>query len=215
MILEQLIVGPIEENCYIFGDEETKEAVIVDPGDEALLILDRVKQLGMTVTRILNTHGHVDHIAALADLKEQLGVPNAIHEADAPLLARPNREALIWLGRTLPKMDADQLLHDGDTIPVGKLNLEVIHTPGHSPGGVCYHYDGILFSGDTLFAMGIGRFDTPGGDVNKLLASITTRLFALPDETVVYPGHGPSTTIGNERRYNPFVGQQRPQLWVP
>ena len=183
------------------------EGIIIDPGDEAGAILERVGELGIGIKYILLTHGHLDHIAATADIKEATGASMVVHTEEADSL---NDKTLgLFMGVTLPKVPkSDWRLRGWESIEFGSLSFTVLHTPGHSPGGICLLGEDALFSGDTLFYRGIGRSDLPGGDPEKLLQSIHTRLLILPDETVVYPGHGPQTNIGDERRSNPFLQDQ-------
>lgn len=204
MILKPLVVGPLASNCYIVGDEATKVGVIIDPADEAENILRSVEELGLTIRFIILTHGHPDHIAALKEVKEVTGAEIMVHTDDAEY-HRQGTLALAFGFYCPTPPPPDKLLKDGDSIDIGELHFKVIHTPGHTPGGICLLGHGVLFSGDTLFNYGIGRFDLPGGDYAQLLNSLQSRLMALPDETVVYPGHGPQTTIGAERRNNPFL----------
>lgn len=206
MILKTLEVGPFASNCYIVASEKTKEAMVIDPGDEAEAILDTVKKLGLKVKLIVITHGHVDHVSALGQVKEATGAPVAIHGDDAAILRGSGQMLTMMLG---VKSDAppapDRLLKDGDVIKVGELSFKVAHTPGHSPGGICLIGEGVAFTGDSLFNYGIGRTDFPGSSYEELMQSIRTSLLTLPDDTVVLPGHGPETTIGDERRGNPFL----------
>lgn len=205
MIVEKLEVGPIMANCFIAGCEETKKCAIIDPGDEAERILAIVKKHGFEVAAIINTHGHFDHVGANAAVKRATGAPLMIHELDAPWLSLVAQSAANWglSGEDSPQ--PDRLIAHDDTISVGNLTFTVIHTPGHSPGGVALFCGKHLFVGDTLFSGSIGRTDLPKGDHNTLLTSIRERLYVLPDDVVVYTGHGPETTIGREKRSNPFV----------
>jgi len=206
LFLDSLTVGPLAVNCYLVGDAHTRQVAIIDPGDDAADILALVKHHGLTVTAIINTHAHCDHLGALPQVKAQTSAPFLLHRAELPLLNTAHLQALALMGRRLPALPGpDRFLQDGDTIPIGQQTLTVIHTPGHSPGGISLLVNSMVFTGDTLFAGGIGRTDFPGGDYDTLIASIRNRLLSLPDETVVYSGHGPVTTIGNERRYNPFL----------
>lgn len=207
MFIETLVVGPLQANCYIVGDEATSEALVIDPGGDADKILDVVAKLGATVKMIVNTHGHVDHILANGRIKEATNAPIAIHAADAGMLTNPLAAFSFLLGVLKPSPPANVMLYEGDVLDAGDVHLHVIHTPGHSRGGICLYEEkeGVVFTGDTLFQGGIGRTDFPGGSHQTLLDSIRTKLLTLPDETVVYPGHGPATTIGQERRYNPFL----------
>lgn len=211
MILERLAVGPLQCNCSILGDEESREALLVDPGDDVELIMERVAKHRLKVVAIVATHGHIDHVGGLAEARQATGAPVLIHEADVFLYKMlPVQAMMIGLGA--PQLgngedDLDGRLADGQKLTFGKLTAEVLHTPGHTPGSVCFHVgsDFKLLSGDTLFARGIGRTDLWGGSQEDIVRSIRERLYRLPDETVVYPGHGPQTTIGVERAQNPFV----------
>ncbi len=176
--------------------------MIIDPGASTRQILNDVEELGLNIKLIVLTHGHMDHIGAVKGVKEATGADMAIHADDVRFLRRLSLSTVYNL--SFPS-SPDRLLGDGDSIDIGDLHFTVLHTPGHSPGGICLLGHGVLFSGDTLFNYGIGRTDFPGGSHNQLMNSISTRLMALPDDTVVYPGHGPDTTIGIERRGNPFL----------
>jgi hydroxyacylglutathione hydrolase len=206
MILEGFPVGSIGANCYIFGDDGTGEVLVIDPGDEPERILARLRDLGARPVAIVNTHGHFDHIGGVSSVRRATGAPFWIHEAEREVLEQgPARARLVFGLELPPSPEPDRWLADGDRLDVGGLTLVVRHTPGHSPGGVCLLGDGIAFVGDTLFAGSIGRTDLPGADLDTLLASIARVLLPLPDETVCYPGHGPETTIGEEKRANPFL----------
>jgi len=202
LILKKLIVGPFASNCYIVGSESDNEGMIIDPGASAKQILSTVKELGLNIRLIVLTHGHMDHIGAVKGVKQATGAEVAIHTDDAKFLRRLSLSTIYNF--SFPSTP-DRLLGDGDSIDVGDLHFTVLHTPGHSPGGICLLGHGVLFSGDTLFNYGIGRTDFPGGSHSQLMNNIYTRLMVLPDDTVVYPGHGPDTTIGTERRGNPFL----------
>jgi hydroxyacylglutathione hydrolase len=208
MIVKALVVGPFESNCFVVGSETTREGLIIDPGADATNILNTVRGLRLSIALIVATHNHIDHIGALRSVKDATGAKYAVHEADTreamPMIF--GRMMGLMLGSSLraaPK--PDRLLKDGDLIEIGDLKFEVLHTPGHTPGGISLLGDGIVFSGDTLFNFGIGRTDLAGGDYGKLMDSIMTKLMVLPDSTIVYPGHGPETTIGAERKWNPFL----------
>ena len=206
MIVEKMVVGPLSTNCYLVACENGKEAMIIDPGDEAEVILKRVKELGLDIILIVLTHGHADHVAALKGVKEATTAEVAIHEADAGSLNSAHLKMLLFIhGRRQGTPGSDRALRDGECIEVGNLNFTVLHTPGHTKGGICLYGEGVLFSGDTLFNYGIGRADLPGSSPVELMESIHGKLLPLPDEVVVYPGHGPATTIGAERRGNPFL----------
>ncbi len=190
MLLAVLQLGMYGTNCYIVGSKTTKEGMIIDPGDDAGTILQTVNKAGLKIKLIGITHGHMDHTGAVEDVRKATEAPVAIHTADANDLIR-----------VLP---TDRLLNGGEKITIGDLGFEIIHTPGHSPGGICFYGQGALFCGDTLFQGSIGRTDL-GGNYNQLMDNIFKKLMVLPDETIVFPGHGPETTIGEERRSNPFL----------
>jgi glyoxylase-like metal-dependent hydrolase (beta-lactamase superfamily II) len=204
MILESMEVGPIMANCYILGCEETKEAAVIDPGGDPDRILAALKRLGLTVKLIINTHGHFDHVGGNKRIKEATSAPLVIHEGDAPMLGHLTQAAASFGLAAENSPMPDEMPGDGDTLTFGKITLKVIHVPGHSPGGIALSTGDAVFVGDTLFSGSIGRTDLPGGDYNQLIASVRLKLFSLPDDTKVYCGHGPSTTIGREKRYNPF-----------
>ena len=204
MILKKLVVGPFASNCYIVGSESDKKGMIIDPGGKAKQILKKVEGLGLDIKLIVLTHGHIDHTGALKEVREVTGAEVAIHADDAKSLKVQSLSRIFGLSYPTPP-SPDRLLKDGDSIDVGDMHFEVLHTPGHTPGGICLLGEGVVFSGDTLFNYGVGRTDLPGGSSSQLLNSIQTRLMTLPDNTVVYPGHGPDTTIGAERVGNPFL----------
>ncbi len=206
MIVKQLPVGIIQANCYLAGCEETGAGVIIDPGDEADRILAEVEAAGLTIKYILNTHAHFDHIMANGPLVEALGSPLALHPLDLPLLRQNGGAALFGLDAP-PSPEPDLLLAEGDTISFGNYTLQVLYTPGHTPGHVSFYEATakIVFDGDVLFADGIGRTDLPGGSFETLLHSINEKLMVLPDDTTVCSGHGPITTIGRERAGNPWL----------
>jgi hydroxyacylglutathione hydrolase len=207
VIIERVVVSPFATNCYIVGSESSREGIIIDPGDESKVILKKVTDLGLDIKLIVLTHGHIDHIGALKDIKEATGAEMAIHTDDAQSL-RGKGGLIISLvsGLSYPKPPPpDRLLKDGDSLNVADLHFRVLHTPGHTPGGICLVGEGVIFSGDTLFNFGIGRTDLPGGSYRQLMESIHTKLMVLPDDTIVSPGHGPETTIGAERAGNPFL----------
>lgn len=207
LLVEMITNGPFAENCYIAADRQSRRALLIDPGDEDQRILARVRELAVDVIEILCTHAHIDHAGAVAPLKRLLGVPFALHPAERDLLAHlPSQATLFGLPpKQIPTVDRD--LADEQRIRVGALVGTILLTPGHSPGGCCLHFPQAraLFVGDTLFSGSIGRTDLYGGDVTTLLEGIRTRLLTLDDATVVYSGHGPPTTIGAERRSNPFL----------
>jgi len=208
MIVKTLVVGPFASNCYIVGSSSTKQGMIIDPGAEAGNILRTVQEMGLSISLIVITHAHMDHIDALRAVKERTNAQFAIHEGDKELLSTAppmNIVASLGLSPFKSAPQPDRLLKDGDLVDVSDLHFEVLHTPGHSPGGICLLGHGVVFSGDTLFNFGIGRTDFAGGSYERLMKSIREKLMVLPDETIVYPGHGPPTTIGDERRGNPFL----------
>jgi glyoxylase-like metal-dependent hydrolase (beta-lactamase superfamily II) len=208
LIIKTLAVGPIMANCFILGCEETLEAAVIDPGDDADRILHALAESGLTVKFIINTHGHFDHVGANKRLHEVTGAPILIHPLDAPMLNQLSSSAAAW-GLSADNSPApDRELADGDEITFGRITLKVIHTPGHSPGGISLHTGDNVFVGDALFAGSIGRTDLPGGSFETLKESIQKKLFILGDNVKVHTGHGPSTTIGDERRQNPFVGEK-------
>ncbi|MDI6698585.1 MAG: MBL fold metallo-hydrolase [Candidatus Saccharicenans sp.] len=205
MNYQLVIVGPLETNCYLYFCPETRECAVIDPGAGADQIFPLITHLSLKPVIILNTHGHVDHTGANIEIKDRYGVPIAIHQDDLPLLEESIQlEFGLMLGAK-PSPRPDRLLVDGDEVRVGQTSLKVIHTPGHSPGSVCFYTPGILFSGDTLFCGGVGRTDLPGGSWKDLIRSLRTRVLTYPEETVVLPGHGPRTTVGEEKENNPFL----------
>ena len=204
VIVEKLVVGLFETNCYIVGSESDKQGMIIDPGGKGKGILKKVEGLGLDIKLIVLTHGHIDHTGALKEVKEATGAEVAIHGDDARSLRRQPLSIIFGLFYPTPP-PPDGLLKDGDSIDIGDLHFVVLHTPGHTPGGICLLGQGVVFSGDTLFNYSIGRTDLPGGSYSKLMNSIQTKLMTLPDNTVVYPGHGDETTIGAERRGNPYL----------
>lgn len=206
IIVKQLSVGPLQVNCFIVACGKTAEAVIVDPGEEGSRILQLVAREGFKVVRVINTHGHFDHIGANGTVVEATGAGLMIHKDDLPLLQNARHHAEVYGLSVAPSPEPTEFLAQGDSFQVGELSFQVFHVPGHSPGGICLLCAGHLFVGDVLFAGSIGRTDLPGGDFDALVEGVRERLFALPDETIVHSGHGPDTTIGRERQMNPFVG---------
>ena len=206
LILECLVVPPFESNCWILGCSETEEAVVIDPGDAAG-ILQTLKTHQFTVKYLIHTHGHIDHVSATAAIQRQTGAPVLLHEADQILLDNLTLQGTMFGLTAPPAPTVDKYICEGDEINWGQHTLSVIDTPGHSPGGVCLNLEGeqVLFAGDTLFQGSIGRTDLWGGDSEQLLDSIQEKLWRLDDDTIVCPGHGPRTTIGREKRENPFL----------
>lgn len=205
MQLARLVVGPLQVNCYIVFDEKTKDAIVIDPGDDAQDILHLVNDKRLKVKYVINTHAHFDHVGANKLLKEATGAELLIHEGDSKLLGATANQARMF-GMTAPSSPgADRFVKHGDVIQAGDIALKVLHTPGHSAGGISLAGDGVVFTGDSLFAGSIGRTDLMGGDLTTLITSIKEHLMTLPDDTVVLSGHGPQSTIGEERRENPFL----------
>jgi hydroxyacylglutathione hydrolase len=208
MIVEQMEIGSFQVFCYILGDKDSGEGIVIDPGGAAEAIVARAKQAGITTVKwIVNTHGHVDHVAKNADLHRLTNAPIAIHEEDAKMLASQSNYMLSMFDAD-PSPAPARLLKDGDRIEFGNSYVEVIHTPGHAPGAICLYTPGYVITGDTLFVGGVGRTDLPGGSSQVLMQSISDRLFSLPDETVVLPGHDygmtPTSTIAREKLENVF-----------
>jgi glyoxylase-like metal-dependent hydrolase (beta-lactamase superfamily II) len=199
------MVGPLQSNSYLLADEVTREAALFDPGMESEPVADILARERLIVTAIINTHGHFDHVFGNAYFKAKTGAPLLMHRADLDLVKRLEEQSLYFGFRATPSPPPDRFLEEGDEVRVGGIRLRVLHTPGHSAGGICLVTDGTAFVGDTLFAGSIGRTDLPGGSAETLLTSIREKLLTLPDDTVIYPGHGPATTIGHERRHNPFL----------
>jgi hydroxyacylglutathione hydrolase len=206
MNLQMLTVGPFQENCYIIGDEASGVGALVDPGDEAARIAMAVEQTGLEVGSIIVTHAHIDHVGAVAALVEEYACPVLMHAEAEPMLKQLPTQAMM-MGLKFGKVPAvDRHIGDGEHLEVGDLRLRSLYTPGHAPGHLAFYVEeGLVLSGDALFAGSIGRVDLPGGSMEVLMRSIEARLLTLPDETTVYPGHGPQTTVGNERASNPFL----------
>lgn len=209
MIFDIVVVGPLGVNCFILGCEETREGIVVDPGAEADRILDRVRALGLTVRSVINTHGHFDHVGGNRRVLEATGARLMAHRDDLHFLGRASDVAAMYGLSTENSPPPDELLEDGAVIAFGSCALKVLHTPGHTPGGCCLYLEkeAKVITGDTLFAESVGRTDFPGSSHEQLMESIRTKLLTLPDETQVFPGHGPSTTIGRERLYNPYLNE--------
>jgi glyoxylase-like metal-dependent hydrolase (beta-lactamase superfamily II) len=205
LILKTLVVGLLETNCYILGDEKTGDAVVIDPGGDFEDIRREIEASELKVKYIILTHGHFDHTGALAQLKESTGAEVLIHAEDAPTLAPTGQAQPFLMDSGSDPCAADRTLKEGDRIQFGDIALEVLHTPGHTPGGISLVTDKVIFTGDTLFCGSVGRTDLAGGSFQQLIDSIKTKLLAKGDDYLVYPGHGPATSIGEERKHNPFL----------
>lgn len=207
-LLAHYVVGPLGCNCYVVGDPETHQAIVIDPGGDAARLKDEIARLGVKVTAIVATHAHFDHLIAGEELRAATGAPFYLHASDRFLLDWWYESGLMFLGIELPPPPSiDDDAEEGLVLEAGAARLEVIHTPGHSPGSITLVGSNALFPGDALFAGSVGRTDLPGGDTKTLMDAIKTKLFAFPDATPVYPGHGEATTVGEEKESNPFVGK--------
>jgi len=204
VILRMLVVGPIQANCYILGCERTKEAAVIDPGGDVDNILMTLAKDKLRCVTIINTHGHFDHSGDNKRLKEVTGAKLMIHREDAPMILHQGLSGSMWGMKVEDSPPPDRYVEEGDGITFGDISLQVLHTPGHSPGGISLVSDKMVFVGDTLFAGSIGRTDLPGGDYETLIRSVKEKIFPLGDDVVIYPGHGPKTTVGREKRSNPF-----------
>jgi len=206
IIVHGIVVGAFQENCWVIGNRRTGDAICVDPGDQPDEILAMAKDMGVSIRYIANSHAHIDHVLGVRGVIEATGAKFLLHASDLELLRNTASSARRWTGTEIANPpDPDGFLADGDEIDVDGLKARVIHTPGHTAGSVSFYANGILFAGDTLFAGSIGRTDLPGGDTEQEMASIVDRLLALPDETIVLPGHMDQTTIGHERERNPYI----------
>lgn len=207
MKVKTLPVGPFETNCYLYWDETSGDGVVIDPGGDEALIIGQIESLGMTPRGILLTHGHGDHIAAVAPVKTHFDLPLWVGAGEEELLANPSANVSAFYGQPIVAPAPDHLVRDEELVSIGAVNLRVLATPGHSPGGVCYldESEGLLFCGDTLFYGSVGRTDFPGCSHQALIRSINDKIMKLPDSIVCYPGHGPATTVGAERVNNPFL----------
>jgi glyoxylase-like metal-dependent hydrolase (beta-lactamase superfamily II) len=205
MKIVKLSVGPLMANCFILGCQDTGNAAVIDPGGDVDRILTALAKERLTVTAIINTHGHFDHVSGNRSLKNTTGADIMIHPEDAPMLTQLSRSAGAFGLSAEDSPAPDRLLNGGDHVQVGRIDLSVLHTPGHTPGGISLFTPGHVFVGDALFAGSIGRTDFPGGNHDTLIRSIRTQLFGLDEDVVVYTGHGPETTIGQEKRFNPFA----------
>jgi hydroxyacylglutathione hydrolase len=204
MTIRTLIVGTMEANCYILECEETKAAIVIDPGDDVDEIIKVIEKNKLQTKFIVNTHAHVDHITGNSELKKKTSALLCAHLEAADILVNPQRNLSFFIGEEIRSPKPDKLLSDGDALEAGTLNLKVIYTPGHSPDSICLLAGNCIFTGDLLFAGGIGRYDFPGSSYKVLMDSLK-KIMTLDDRFVVYPGHGPETTIGDERKTNPFL----------
>lgn len=205
LIVRRIPVGSLGANCYIVGVENSKDALVIDPGGNAKKIAAFAAENGLNIKLIVNTHGHIDHIAGNDELRDITGAPLAIHSLDAEMLSDSTLNLSALMGAAREFRSADRLLSDGDDIELGSIGFKVLHTPGHTKGGICIAGEGVVFTGDTLFNGSVGRSDFPGGDHKTLIESINSKLMALADNTVIYPGHMEESTILNERRFNMFL----------
>ena len=205
MRMKSFTVGPLGVNCYVLQDDFSDAGLVIDPGGNAEELLQYLKQEHISLQTIVNTHGHGDHIGVDDRLRQATGARLLIHAADAPMLADARANLSAYMGFTVQAAPADAFLQDGETLQVGHMSFTVLQTPGHSPGGICLFGEGVLFSGDSLFAESIGRCDFPGASETELVAALQKKILPLPDDVKVYPGHGPGTTIGWERQHNPYL----------
>ena len=201
-----LPLGAFQTNCYIVAEEETGEALVFDPGSNGDELVAFIEKEGFKPKAVVLTHGHLDHIGGVQAIIDAFRIPVYMHEADVPMLTDPDlNRSILMPPHIVVKVDDLRLLNEGDTLTCGKLTFRVLETPGHTPGGICFYTDGFVIAGDTLFNGSIGRTDFPGGDYDTLIDAIRTKLYTLPDDTEVYPGHGPATQIAYEKTSNPFV----------
>lgn len=215
-VFARLEVGPLACNCYIVGDPSTRQAIVIDPGGDPDLITRRLAADDLAVTAIVATHAHFDHVLAAERIRELTGAAFLLHDDDKVLLGWMRESVRLFLGEDSPPPPAvDGSAREGDLLKAGSTELEVVHTPGHSPGSIALVGEGAVFSGDTLFAGSIGRTDLPGGDARALLGAVRGKLFELDGSLAVYPGHGPATTLEREKRSNPFVGVGASDFWLP
>ncbi|RJQ51340.1 MAG: MBL fold metallo-hydrolase [Nitrospiraceae bacterium] len=206
MILKKLVVGPLQENCYIVGDKKTKQAIVIDPGDEPDRILDEIKEHGLEVSAVILTHAHFDHVGAAGDIRKGTGAKILMHKDDMEAYGLAKEQAFFWGYEMEDLPQPDGFVDEGDEIKAGNLGFRVMHTPGHSQGGICLYGEGVVFTGDTIFQGSVGRTDFPGGSIEELRESFR-RLLDLPEDTKVFSGHGPETTIGTEKRENFFMNE--------
>jgi hydroxyacylglutathione hydrolase len=204
MIIQEFIVGPLENNCYIITDEKSKETFVVDPGDEPDRIIDFIRDKGLQLKYIICTHAHYDHVGAVPELKQETGAQIVIHQNELDLYTHIEKQGMMWGVELDPLPAPDIIVEEGSILAIGDLKFEVLHTPGHTPGGICLYGEGLIITGDTLFAGSVGRTDLHGGDLRQLKNSFK-RIMLLPETVKVLPGHGPESTIGREKRENFFA----------
>lgn len=204
MKIDNIVVGALQVNCFIAYDEDSLDAIVVDPGDEAEKIISFLEEKKLKVSSIVCTHAHFDHVGAVRRLKEKTGAPVLLHKGDLDIYMRADKQGKLWGFHIEQQPEPDTYIVEGDEIAVGRFRLKVLHTPGHSPGGICLSGDGVIFTGDTIFAGSVGRTDFPGGSLTELKRSFS-RIIALPSETRIFSGHGPMTTVKDEREDNFFV----------
>ncbi len=201
-------VGPFEVNCYLIVDDQTRQCLLIDPGDAPQKLIEYIESHQLKPIKIMNTHTHIDHVCHLSQIQKHFQIPFFIHEDDLPLLEAMKEQAALFGLNCSSIPEVEGFFKDGDTIPFNEQNIYIMHTPGHSPGSLCFYVPNHVFVGDVLFRESIGRTDLYGGNFQLLLESIKNKLFTLPDETIVHPGHGPDTTIGHEKAHNPFLREQ-------
>ena len=203
MVIKKFVVGPLESNCYLIVDEHSKEALVIDPGDESDRIIDFIHENNLHIKYIVCTHAHFDHVGALSDIKHETGASIVIHQEEQEIYRNTRKQAVLWGFEIDDLPEPDMFVSEGNELGIGGLRFKILHTPGHSPGGICLFGEGVLIAGDTLFAGSVGRTDLLGGNLDMLKDSFK-RLMSLPDQTEILPGHGPETTIGKEKKENFF-----------
>jgi hydroxyacylglutathione hydrolase len=204
MKVDNIVVGPLQSNCFIVYDEDSHDAIVVDPGDEAEKIIRFIEARELKVSRIVCTHAHFDHVGAVTRLKEKTGASVMLHKGDLDIYMRADKQGALWGFHIEQPLAPDLYMIEGDEVAVGRFRLKVLHTPGHSPGGICLYGEGVILTGDTIFAGSVGRTDFPGGSLTELKRSFA-RIIELPPETRIFSGHGPLTTVKNEKESNFFV----------